>query len=117
MEKEKLQIDFIHISIGEREPILQVLTKAGVDKWGKIISDHAIKGAAKGIDCGKMCSDCAFKYQQEKTADYYEAVDGAILMLSTDGKFHCHPEDHEDAGKPCAGFEYAKLYFNDLKDE
>jgi hypothetical protein len=116
-KQEKITIDFIHFSVADREPLLKILTPEGADRWGKIISDHAIKGAAKGIDCGKMCSDCAFKYNQAKTPDYYEAVDGAVLMLMQDGKFHCHTKEHEDAGKHCAGFEYAKLHFNDLKDE
>lgn len=113
---DSIKIEFVHFSMSEREPTFQVLSKDSVDNWAKIISDHAISGASKGIDCGKMCADCAFKYNQEKTADYYEAVDGAVLMLMQDGKFHCHTESHEDAGKPCAGFAYAQLHFNDLKD-
>lgn len=112
-----MEIKFIHISTTNRKPELQFVTEGEIDSWGKIISDHAQKGAAQGIDCGKMCNDCAFKYNQPKTADYYEAVDGAVLMLASDGKFNCHTEEHEDAGKPCAGFKYAQLHFNTLPDE
>lgn len=100
----------------QKQPKLNILTQDGVDDWGKIIAEHAQKGASKGVDCGKMCKDCAFRYNQEKTVDYYEAVDSAVLMLVSAGYFHCHTEDHQDAGTPCAGFEYAKLHFQDLKD-
>lgn len=115
--KQKITFDIIHWAVNQpTEPKLQILTKEGVDKWGKIISEHARKGALKGVDCGKMCSDCAFKYNQPKTVDYYEAVDGAVLMLMSEGKFHCHTQEHEDAGKSCAGFAYAQLHFKDLHD-
>lgn len=112
--ENKIELGKIHFSVSD-EPNLKMLELKEVDKWAKIISDHAAKGAAKGIDCGKMCNDCAFKYNQEKTKDYYEAVDGAVLMLVQSGKFHCHTESHEDAGKPCAGFLYAQLYFDSVE--
>lgn len=69
--------------------------------------------AAKGIDCGKMCHDCAFKTQQEDLNGYPEAVEGAFQALAWDGTFNCHTEEHKDAGKPCAGFLMAKEYFKD----
>lgn len=87
--------------------------------WGKRLEEMAHKGAALGVDHGKMCKDCAFRSNQEHTQDYVESVDGAFQMLAWEGKFNCHTDAHEDAGKPCAGFLYAKEYLKstETKDE
>jgi hypothetical protein len=100
----------------QREPQLLFLYPEFLDTWAKRIADHARKGATLGIDCGKMCVDCAFKYDQPRNVHYLEAVDGAVLMLSTEGNFHCHTADGSDAAKPCAGFAYATAYINSIKD-
>lgn len=108
----EIKLDIIHWNITKREPSFRVLSPGTVDGWAKRISEQAQKGAAIGKDCGKMCEDCAFKYNQPHTTDYLESVDGAVLMLMQEGKFHCHTDSHEDAGKPCAGFLYAQEFLN-----
>lgn len=111
MENEKkIVLNVIHWNITKREPKYVVLSPGTVDGWAKRISEQAQKGAAFGKDCGKMCSDCAFKYEQPHDTSYLESVDGAVLMLMQEGKFHCHSDKHEDSGTPCAGFLYAQEY-------
>lgn len=89
--------------------------------WGERIASHAQKGAAMGVACGKMCSSCAFKFQEEDINGYSAAVDGAVGVLLMGGVFNCHRADENgdwvDAGKPCAGMQYAKLYTDNLQDE
>src|SRR4051812_14699067 len=88
---------------------------------GKKIADHARKGAAMGVDCGKMCGDCAFKPQDKDTNGYADAVDDAVSIILMGGRFNCHDHDNNgqyvDAGKPCAGMAYAKLYLDSIDNE
>lgn len=97
----------------DSEPFYQFLTPENIDEWAKRLADLAQKGALLG-DCGKMCNDCAFKYNQPHDTDYLESVDGAALMLAFEGKFHCHTDEHKDAGRPCVGFLYAKQFMNSI---
>lgn len=69
------------------------------------------KGAQLG-DCGRMCSDCAFKPDQPHTPEYLGALEAATSALVWEGRFNCHTEDHQNAHKPCAGFLYARQYLN-----
>ena len=62
-----------------------------------------------GADCGKMCSDCAFRTGTDANNDV-AATEGAISCLQWDGMFNCHTGNFSDAGQPCAGFLYAKKY-------
>jgi hypothetical protein len=110
-----LDFTIIHWRHAEREPQLAYITD--VKKWGEIIAGHAQKGAALGVNCGKMCGDCAFNFNQPHDVGYAEAVDGAVGMLSFAGKFHCHTDDHQDGGKPCAGVLYAEAYLKNLNDD
>lgn len=104
-----MEFEILHISYAE-EPEGYPDT----EEWGKILAENARKGAALGVDCGKMCADCAFvpKDKQPDLRGYNEAVQGAVSMMISGGQFNCHTEDHENANKPCAGFQYAQLYFN-----
>lgn len=83
--------------------------------YAKSISELAIAGAKvakkKGIKCDKMCSTCAFKWNQDRTLHYFLAADRAAYELMSDGKFNCHTWDFKDAEKPCAGFQLASLAF------
>lgn len=89
--------------------------------WGERIAEQARKGAAMGIDCGRMCADCAFKPQTEDTNGYAESVDGAVSIMLMGGTFHCHDHapdgSYVDAGKPCAGMAYANLYQASIDNE
>lgn len=77
----------------------------------------AKKGASvakkKGVlqECGKMCENCAFKWEQDRTLDYFLAADRAAYALMSEGQFNCHTWDFKCADKPCAGFQLAKLVF------
>lgn len=88
--------------------VLPPRNSADLGKW---ISELAKAGATLGY-CGRMCSDCAFKYAQidQQDQDYINAVQDAVFQLAWDGRFHCHTADKKDAGISCAGFEYAKQY-------
>lgn len=83
--------------------------------YAKSISEITKEGAAiakeKGIlgECGKMCSECAFNWNQEHTIFYFLAADNAADKLINGGEFNCHTHDYKDANKPCAGFLLAKL--------
>lgn len=103
-----MDIEITHISFCEPKPY-DVIADGTEEVWAARIADYARKGAKLG-DCGKMCIDCAFKHPQPGTEAYYRAVDGAVKVLMMGGLFHCHTEDHEDAGRPCSGWLYAKLY-------
>ncbi len=84
-----------------------------ITSYAKPLSDLAIKGAKiakeKGIDCGKMCSECACKWDQERNLFYFIAADNAAELLMNGGEFMCHTSDYKMADKPCAGFLMAKL--------
>lgn len=81
--------------------------------YAKSISEIANKGAKiakeKGIDCGKMCDECAFKWNQPHTLYYFIAADKAAQALMMGQQFNCHTWDYKCAGKSCSGFEMAKL--------
>lgn len=110
-----IKFEITHINYGPAKPY-QVMNEGDEEKWAAHIADQARKGAALGKNCGKMCSDCAFKHPQPPTQDYYNAVDGAIKVILMGGRFNCHTEDHEDAGRECVGMRMAKLY-QDTLDE
>jgi len=78
------------------------LAKAGAEK---------AKQQGKLGECGKMCDTCAFKWEQEHNLTYFMAADNAAYMLMAEGGFNCHTPQFKDAGRPCAGFEFAKLVF------
>lgn len=104
-----MEINFTHISTIKKS--YQAIRDGSEETWGARLADMARKGAAMpGPDCGRMCSDCAFKHPQPGTQDYYNAVDGAVQILMMGGRFNCHTKEHEDAGRLCAGMEYAKRY-------
>lgn len=63
--------------------------------------------------CGRMCDECAFKWNQPHTLQYFVAADQAASALLNGGKFNCHTEDYRDAKKPCAGFSIVKTVFKD----
>lgn len=103
-----------HINYGPAKPY-NFIEEGKEEHFAKHIAEVARKGAALG-DCGKMCSDCAFKHPQPPTQDYYDAVDGAMAVLVMGGKFNCHTEDHEDAGRECVGYAYCKQYMDSIED-
>ena len=74
-----------------------------------ILATWAQRGAASGIDCGKMCNDCAFKAGSDANNDD-AATESALQSLQWDGHFNCHTSNFENAGVSCAGFLYAKHY-------
>lgn len=75
-----------------------------------LIVKWAIEGAKHG-DCGRMCSDCAFKKGTEANADEYVAAMAAQCVAYDMAKFNCHTTDLKFIDKPCAGYLYAKQYF------
>jgi hypothetical protein len=83
-----------------------------ITSYAKSISKVAQIGAKlakkRGIDCGKMCKECAFKWNQPHTLYYFIAADNAANALLQGGEFNCHTHDYKDAGRPCAGFLMAK---------
>jgi hypothetical protein len=85
----------------------------------KIIAEWAKKGAAKG-DCGRMCSDCAFRSGTEANRNEY-LIENIVYGVMQDEKatFYCHhllPEGILiDKTKVCAGFQYARQYFKVLE--
>lgn len=95
-----------------------------ITSYAKFISDLAKKAAEiareKGIPighCGKMCSECAFKWDQDRTLFYFIAADNAAKQLMTEGEFNCHTWDYKNAEKPCAGFALIKAVFGNEKFE
>ena len=72
-------------------------------------------GAGMGANCGRLCTDCAFKKPLDPTqGDQITPLDVAE-QLAWSGRLNCHTPDHKDARKPCAGFEYAKRYLEHLE--
>lgn len=84
-----------------------------IASYAKPLSELAKKGAKiakqNNIDCGKMCSECACKWEQERNLFYFIAADNAAKMLMDGGEFMCHTGDYKCADKPCSGFLMAKL--------
>lgn len=104
---ENMTVDIIHIS--KPKTNYQVMRDGSEEHWASYIASLARKGALLG-DCGKMCTDCAFKYPQPLTQEYFDAVDGALKVILMGGIFNCHTDNHEDAGHICAGMAYANQY-------
>lgn len=91
----------------------------GLTSYAKSLSELTKEGAKiakkKGIDCGKMCSTCACKWEQERNLFYFLAADNAAKILIDGGEFNCHTTDYKCADKPCNGFLMAKLAFEKEK--
>lgn len=82
----------------------------------ELIASWAKKGATLGVDCGRMCDDCAFKSGTEANNDEYLMENVAYgAMQNPDAIFYCHKtSDHGiliDKTKVCAGFMYAKEFW------
>jgi hypothetical protein len=75
----------------------------------ELIASWARKGAELGVDCGRMCNECAFRPGSVAQSEPHN-VSAAADCLAFEGKFNCHKNDSEDAGYPCAGFLYAKAF-------
>lgn len=80
----------------------------------EVVALFAQRGAKLG-DCGKMCSECAFKLNSPANLEEQNA-DAALESLSVPGAvFHCHPQgSYGDAGRVCTGFKYAKQYLESI---
>ncbi|MGV6816150.1 MAG: hypothetical protein ACWA44_02635 [Thiotrichales bacterium] len=69
---------------------------------------------AKFGDCGRMCSECAFKQGSVANSEEWN-TDAAKELLQTvsftgldGGQFNCHEQGtFQDAGVMCIGFKYA----------
>lgn len=92
--------------------------------FAKCISDLAKEAARvskeKGVDishCGKMCNECAFKWDQDRSLNYFIAADNAARQLINGGEFNCHTWNYKDAEKQCAGFAIVKSVFGDEQIE
>lgn len=71
------------------------------------------QAGAKFGDCGKMCSECAFKQGGIANSEPHN-VEAALQCLAGMGSFNCHTDSGnglQDAGKPCVGFLYANQYW------
>lgn len=75
----------------------------------ELIASWARKGAELGVNCGKMCAECAFRPGSVAQQEPHN-VQAAADCLAFYGTFHCHKNGFEDAGYPCAGFLYAKAF-------
>lgn len=85
----------------------------------ELLAEAARRGQEINPCFGKMCSDCAFRIQPDING-YSEAVNAAMDLLvcnPSNAKFHCHTKDYEDAGRACAGFLYAKQYYEKMEKE
>lgn len=84
-----------------------------ITSYAKAMSDLAKKGAKiakeRGIYCGKMCGECACKWEQERNLFYFLAADNVAEKLMNGGEFMCHTSDYKCTDKPCSGFLMAKL--------
>lgn len=97
----------------EEQQIEQTVEQVDVQLLTDLLHKGARKAKEMGIlaECGKMCHNCAFKANQPQQENYLMAVSGVCYQLMAEGEFHCHTKDHEDAGKECVGFTFAKLSF------
>ena len=95
-----------------------------IASYAKPMSDLAKKAA--GIlkergelsQCGKMCEECAFKWEQEHNLFYFLAADNAASILAEGGEFMCHTANYKCASHRCAGFDMIKkAYGEDYKIE
>jgi hypothetical protein len=85
-----------------------------ITSYAQSVAELAKEGAKiakdKGVlsACGKMCSECAFNWNQPHTLCYFLAADLAARKLMEGGEFNCHTSTYQCADKPCAGFLMAK---------
>lgn len=81
-----------------------------------LLVEVARKGAQLG-SCGRMCSDCAFRIGHQLTEEKLEGLNNAAYALATYGRFICHTREDPVTNKfpTCAGFLYAKQYFDNLE--
>jgi hypothetical protein len=77
---------------------------------GAKFAEYASKGA-KIKRCGRMCNDCAFRKGSEANTEAETLMKVESALIYGMAEFNCHTEHKQDAGKPCAGFLYAKQYF------
>jgi len=85
---------------------------------GKWAREGAKISGQNGVNCGRMCHDCAFKPNQPQTEAFLSAAQDAADCLDGRGYFNCHTPDHEDhTGTPCLGFWYAKQYLATIETE
>lgn len=94
-----------------------------ITSYAKSIADVA-KQAAKILKrdgklkrCHKMCGECAFKWDQPHTLQYFLAADTAAGIVMGGGEFHCHTHDYKDEGKLCGGFLMTREAFEGEKFE
>jgi hypothetical protein len=74
------------------------------------LSEWAQKGAALGVDHGRMCAECAFRKGSVANEEPHN-TEAAMHALAYEAVFHCHPPGSTgDAGVLCSGFQYAKAY-------
>ena len=74
-----------------------------------MIAGWAQDGAALGVDHGRMCDECAFRKGSVAQTEEH-TVSAAADCIAFYGKFNCHENGFEDAGRPCAGFLYAQEF-------
>src|SRR5262245_26733646 len=91
---------------------LKVLEDAGA-----YFANFATKGAAmikaNGGDpssCGRMCDDCAFKKGTAANTEAETLLKMESALIYEIASFNCHTDKLQDAGIPCAGFQFAKHY-------
>lgn len=82
-------------------------------KENEVIAELARKGATLG-DCGKMCKSCAFRLNSDANVEPHN-VSAAFGTVVYGGIFNCHKEKGVDKNEPCAGFLYAKKWFERLE--
>jgi hypothetical protein len=82
----------------------------------EVIAVFAQRGAKLG-NCGRMCSECAFRLGSAANLEEHNAEAALQASLLPGYKFHCHPQGkYGDAGRECVGFQYAKLYLDKYFD-
>jgi len=81
----------------------------------EILAKWAQKGAALG-DCGRMCTDCAFKLGTEANSDSFVTDTLVFWQLDTEKPFYCHHAPGiVNLERVCAGHLYAKQYLKSLE--
>lgn len=86
----------------------------------EIIATAARKGAEINPCHGKMCNDCAFKIGTDANNEEHTVCVAMDCLVGSGVKFHCHRAENGDlvdAGRPCAGFLYAKIYYDKMDRE
>lgn len=83
----------------------------------RIYANLIAREGAKFGKCGRMCNECVFKLNSIANKDP-DTVTDALDALAYYGEFGCHIAPGVYAGHTCAGFLYAKQYFeNEFKTE